>query len=550
MNFQLSEQKLITMPPHKPLSSLKDICIQWTLEWISSVVKVCGSHQQHKYQRLYLISALSSNIRQHLLFLTFRQPLYERNLTYKCLVLQLLGDQNTRSVDFSCAGIAYLYEVNYLYRILTQVQITNLTRLGINCNLRTMADKKCLMEVNATFYPVFNKMTNLRWVRLVGVADKTLLTALGMNCPHLEYLYVDESHRVNDEAVAKLLLRDSMDVAFQNIKDFDLQDIPTNPCASSLKVIGLNGTEVSMKSVLTILHCVPYLESFEGDVNVGSLCKIMESLQPEDGHRSFNLQKLWDTRILPNQALLIDRVCPHLTYLSTDASSLFALHLLSSVSSLTLKLYFQNATIEIYNYLLVSGVNLRELVLVDHINCCLDLTWLVELTPNLEHLEATIMKEERRNMSQWPLLTTAKITLESSKPLFALMTHAPILKDLDVTFEAWSGLDTFEDINDTLITNAVASGSLQNLQKLKINKCAISMKGIDCLILNCPDLMYLAPLAFWNGVSHEDLQILHQRTKENNWCFRLVLRVDWEDGQRSSGICHNNDKSALMLACS
>lgn len=159
------------------------------------------------------------------------------------------------------------------------------------------------------------------------------------------------------------------------------------------------------------------------------------------------------------------------------------------------------------------------------------------------------MKEEGRNMSQWPLLTTAKITLESSKPLFALMTHAPRLKDLDVTFETWSGLDTFEDINDTLITNAVASGSLQNLQKLKINRCAISMKGIDCLILNCPDLMYLAPLAFWNGVSHEDLHILHQRMKENNRCFRFVLRVDWENGQRSSGVSHDNDESALTTTC-
>lgn len=529
------------MPPHNPLSPLRDICIEWTLEWISSNVKFGGTSQQHKQQRHYLTSALSSNIRQQLLFLTFQQPLYERNLTYKCLMLKLLGDHNTQSVDFSGAGATYLNEVNYLYRILTQVQITKLTKLGINCNLRTVADKNCLMEVNATFYYVFNQMTNLRWVKLVGVADKTLLRALGMNCPHLEYLNVDESFRVNDEAVANLLLRDPEDVAFQNNNDIDLKDISTNPCACCLKVICLSGTEVSIRSAVIILYCVPYLKSFDGDVNVGSLCSAMESLQPKDGYRSFNLQKLWDTRILPNQALLLDKVCPYLTYLSTDASSLFILHLLSSISSLTLKLYFQNATIEIYNYLLVSGGNLRELVLVDHINCCLDLTWLVELTPNLERLEATIIKEEGKNIMEWPSLTTAKVTLESSKTLFALLTHAYGLKDLDVTFEKWSCQETFEDINDALITNAVASGSLQNLQKMWINKCAISMKGIDCLLLNCPNLVYLAPLAFWNGISQEDLHILRQRMKENNWHFRFVLRVDWEDSQKSPGACCKNN---------
>ncbi|XP_063592896.1 uncharacterized protein LOC134769991 isoform X2 [Penaeus indicus] len=519
------------MPPFKPFLSLTNICIEWVLQWLARNVRRLGAPKERLKQREYITANLNSNIRQRLLNIIFQQHMYKWDLSSKCLILELLGDRSTQIVDFTKGGYGFVDEVWHFYRTLTIGLMVNLTKIGVTCDLKTESDKKYLADINHTFYRIFSQMKNLRWVILKGVADTVLLGMMGTNCPYLEYLDVSGSYKVDDESVANLLLKDPLSVEGKNLQKLSLQDIPTQPCAKNLKYVCLSETNVSLVSAVILLHYVPKLQSFGGDIHAGSISSVMEVLQPEEGHMTFQLKELWDARILPHHASLMNIMCPHLTCLNTDASSLNCLHILSSISSLTLCLYYRNFVNEIYDYLLGNGENLKKLILVDHINCCLDLSWLVGLTPNLEHLESSVDLLEGTEMSDWPLLKFARVTVGTSKALLALLTKAPELRELDITFVREPYQETFECINDDLIVYAVIEDGLRKLHKLKINECAIGLKGIDCLLLHCPDLCYLAPLAFWHGLSNQDLHSLIQRIKENNWQLKLIMRTDWEDGQ-------------------
>ncbi|XP_027227437.2 uncharacterized protein [Penaeus vannamei] len=519
------------MPPHKPILSLTNTCIEWVLAWLCTRLNVQGSLKERLQQREYVTTHLTSNIRQRLINITFQKHMYKWSLSFKCLMLEVLGDTSTQCIDFTEGGYAYVDEVWQFYRSLNVTKIINLTRLGIVCKIRTESDKKYLPDINNTFYGAFNQMKNLRWVTLKGVANKTFLLTLGINCPHLEHLNVAQSPRIDDEAIANLIVRDTSSAESQRSVQVGVQHIPTNLCANSLKMICVSETNVTLASVGILLHFVPNLESFGGDIHAGSLCNVINDLHLKEGHKSFKLQELWDARILPQQASLLKVVCPQLTRLGTDASSLGSLEDLSSITSLTLSLYYQNFENDIYDYLLENGEKLKELILVDHINCYLDLSWLTELTPNLEHLEATVGLEEELEVLKWPSLKTARLTMESSRVLLAFLTNATEVRDLDITFVRAPYQETFECINDDLIICAVIEDGLKKIQKLKISECAIGLKGIDCLLLHCPDLCYLAPLAFWHGLYNQDLHSLMQRIKENNWQLKLIMRTDWEDGK-------------------
>ncbi|XP_042859536.1 uncharacterized protein LOC122245676 [Penaeus japonicus] len=457
--------------------------------------------------------------------------MYKWSLSSKCSILEVLGDTSTQCIDFTKGGYAYVDEVWQFYRSLNITKVINLTRLGIVCRLKTVSDKKYVPDINSTFYRAFSQMKNLRWVTLKGVADKTFLLTMGTNCPHLEYLNIAESLKIDDEAIANLLIRDTSSAESQRSQQVGVHHIPMNLCVNSLKMVCISETNVTLTSVGMLLHFVPNLESFGGDIHAGSVCSVMKDLHLKEGHKSFKLQELWDARILPQHASLLNVVCPHLTRLNTDASSLGSLKSLSSITSLTLSLYYQNFENDIYEYLLENGEKLKELILVDHINCYLDLSWLVELAPNLEHLEASVRLDEGLEVLKWPSLKTAQLTVESSRVLLTFLSSAYELTDLDITFVREPYQETFECINDDLIIYALIEDGLKKLQKLKISECAIGLKGIDCLLLHCPDLTYLAPLAFWHGLCSQDLHSLVQRIKENNWQLKLIMRTDWENGQ-------------------
>ncbi|XP_042862830.1 uncharacterized protein LOC122247559 isoform X1 [Penaeus japonicus] len=522
------------MPPYKTILSLTDICTKRVLDLLYEGIRVSAPPQERKKQHSYVTSTLNSNIRQHLINVIFQQPLHKQTFTCKCMLLEMLGDCSTQTIDFSQVGSVYIDEVWHFYRTLTIGLMINLMKLGLACNLRKKMDEKFLLDVNTSLYRVFNQMKNLRWVTLIGVADRTLLESLGTNCIHLEYLNVNESSKVNDDAIARLLLKDPELIEDQSEETLCFQDIQTNPCASNLKMVGVSVTNVSLTSVFVLLYYVPKLESLGGPIQAGSIGSILKHLDPEDGSRFLNLNELWEAKIRPCQASLLNMMCPNLTCLTCDASSLDSLHIISSISALTLKLCFREYVDDIYNYLLGSGQNLKKLILVDHINCGLDLSWLIELTPNLEYLEATLIREDGAEIAEWHFLKSAKVTVQSSKVTLALLTHAPVLADLDITFVMEPYQETFVCINDDLIINAVVDGGLTNLQKLRISECAVSMKGIDCLLLHCPGLTYLAPLSFWHGVSLQDLHALRQRVKERNWVLKIVMRVDWENGQEAN----------------
>ncbi|XP_047489277.1 uncharacterized protein LOC125039419 isoform X2 [Penaeus chinensis] len=519
------------MPPHKAILSLTNTCIEWVLDWLFTSLKLQGSLKERLQQREYVTTHLTSNIRQRLINITFQQHMYKWSLSHKCLMLEVLGDTSTQCIDYTESGYAYVDEVWQFYRSLNVIKIINLTRLGVVCRIKTESDKKYLPDINNTLYRAFDQMKNLRWVTLKGVADKTFLLSMGTNCPHLEKLNVAQSPRIDDEAVANLIIRNASPAEGQKSVQVGVQHIPTNLCANSLKMVCVSETNVTLASVGILLHFVPNLESFGGDIHAGSLCCVINNLHLKEGHKSFKLQELWDARILPQQASLLNVVCPQLTRLSTDASSLGSLENLSSITSLTLSLYYQNFENDIYDYLLENGEKLKELILVDHINCYLDLSWLTELAPNLEHLVATVSLEEGREVLKWPSLKTAQLSVESSRVLLALLTSITEVRDLDITFVREPYQETFECINDDLIICAVTEDGLKKLQKLKICECAIGLKGIDCLLLHCPDLCYLAPLAFWHGLINEDFHSLVQRIKENNWQLKLIMRADWEDGK-------------------
>ncbi|XP_042866717.1 uncharacterized protein LOC122249696 isoform X2 [Penaeus japonicus] len=519
------------MPPYKPFLSLTNLCIEWVVEWLAKNVRRLGAPKERLKQREYIAVNLNANIKQMLLNIIFQQHMYKWDLASKCLMMELLGDRSTRIIDFTKGGYGYVDEVWHFYRTLTIGLMINLTKIGVTCNFKTESDKKYLTDINHTFYRVFSQMKNLRWVILKGVADTVLLGMMGTNCPYLEYLDVTGSHKVNDESVANLILKDPLLVEGRNLQKLTLQDIPTQPCANSLKYVCLSETDVSLVSAVILLHYVSKLESFGGDIHAGSVSSVMEVLQPTKSQMTFQLHELWDAKILPHHASLMNMMCPHLTHLNTDASSLDCLHIFSSISSLTLSLYYRNFGNEIYNYLLGSGENLKKLILIDHINCSLDISWLVDLTPNLEHIEATVDMQEGTEMSEWLHLKFARLTVGSSKVLLALLTSTPELRDLDITFVREPYQETFECINDDLIIYALIEDGLKKLQKLKISECAIGLKGIDCLLLHCPDLTYLAPLAFWHGLCSQDLHSLVQRIKENNWQLKLIMRTDWENGQ-------------------
>ncbi|KAK8741545.1 hypothetical protein OTU49_002264 [Cherax quadricarinatus] len=512
------------MPPFKKIDSLTEICSEWVWRWLHHCLDYQAAPRERMRQREYVLATLNPNIRQQLLNRILSLQMNDVMLSGKCMLLEMLGDRSTQWVDLSQSGYGYVDEVFHFYRTLTLGLLINITRLGLICNVKTKVDCKYLLDINCTFYRVLNQMRHLQWVTLGGVGDRTILATLGANCYQLEHLNVQDSVRVDDDAVAALLLKNPQAVDGLSKKQVLDTALPSNPCCKTLSFVCVCGTQVSLVSAALLLRYVPALTSFGGSVEGGSLSSLIELLQPEKGVTKLNLNKFWDSKILPHQASLMNVACPKLTFLMTTASSLPSLHFLYPIASLTVELSFHGCAADIYSYLGARGENLKTLIFTDNLNCLLDMAWLMELTPNLEQIESSLYIEEGYEIVGWKLLKEATVTVNSSKTLLTLLSHTPNVRHLSINFLPQPYMETFECINDDLIINVISAGGLMRLEKLTITECAITIKGLNWLFLHCAELTYIARLLFWKNVSQEDIHQLHVQANQNNWQLTIVLR--------------------------
>ncbi|XP_071519901.1 uncharacterized protein [Panulirus ornatus] len=510
------------MPPVRVISSLMETCSEWVWRWLHRCLNHQASPPERLRQRKYVLTTLNSNIRQKLLKRILCIHMYDVPMASKCMLLELLADRNTHWVDLTQGGYAYIDEIFHLYRTLNLGLLVGLTRLGFICNVKMKNDQKYLPDVNSTFYRLLNQMRHLQWVRLSGVADRNMLATLGVNCHSLQHVDVSGSMRVDDMALAALILKDPIVVEGQSQEQVATHQLPTNSCCATLNFVCISETQVSMMSALLLLRYVPNLTSFGGYVEAGSLSAVLQLLQPQEGVEQYKLTHLWEDRILPAQASLLKVACPHLTTLITCESSLASLPHLQPLTTLTLDLDFRGCASDIYSGLQMQGDTLKELRFLKSINCPLDLAWLMELTPNLEWIECNLYIEEGYQMPTWRLLKVASVIVSSSKVVLALLTHTPELRNLSLTFLPEPYQETFECINDDLILNTTLAGGLTRLEHLRITDCAITMWGVQCLLLHCQQLTHIAAFSSWKNISQHDIRTLQSQVQENNWQLNLV----------------------------
>lgn len=505
------------MPPLKVISSLMETCSEWVWRWLHRCLDHQAAPPRRLRQRTYILATLNSNIRQKLINRILGQHMHEVTMASKCLLLELLADGSTHRVDLTQGGYAFIEEIFHLYRTLNLSLLTGLTHLGLICNVKMTNDHKYLLDVNSIFYRLLNQMCHLQWVRLSGVADRTILATLGANCHFLQHLDVSGSVKVDDEALAALLLKDPLAVKGRSQEQVAAQHLPTNSCCTTLSFVCVSETNVSELSAVLLLRYVANLTSLGGFVEAGSVCGVIELLQPHEGVARYKLNQLWEVKLLPGQASLLKVACPDMTALTTTEASLPALNLLHPLTSLAVDLDFHGSATGIYSCLQARGDTLKELRFLNSINCPLDLAWLMELTPNLEWIESHLYVEEGYEIPNWRVLRVAAVIVNSSKVLLALLTHTPNLRHLTITFLPEPYSETFECINDDLLMNITLAGGLTHLQKLSIKECAISLWGVHCLLLHSPQLTYIAALFFWKNISQDDIKKLQLQATRNNW---------------------------------
>ncbi|XP_053637829.1 uncharacterized protein [Cherax quadricarinatus] len=518
------------MPPVKKLNTLRDMSMERVWRWLFQCVRCPLASGNHRIPlRKYLLSSLCPLLRQRLLTLIFNVKRSKLFIDTKCKLLQVLGDDTTHYVDFTQGGSAFIEEMMHFYNALNVASLFNLTRLGAICDVRHKTDQRYISTINKTFYLSLEKMRNLRWLTLGGICDTIVMKILGTNCRHLQHLDISDSLTVNDEGVAALVLSNSQALQGLNPQEIGRQTLPLNPCCSTLSFVCVSGTQVGGIGAALLLHCLPGLTSLGSYPITCSLTRVIELLQPEEGLRQFKLNKMWDADILPHQATLLSIACPDVTAIFTHEASLPSLHFLFPFEYLSVDIDFKYSVNSLYNYLVIRGETLKQLILVDSINCPLDLTWLVELTPNLERIEATLEVKHMAVTQNWNVLSVATVTVDSSITIINLLTRTPNLRSLELTFlESMGNEETYRCINDELLLRILTAGGLKKVEKLKISQCMISTYGLDCLLQYCPDLQYLAPLVCWPNITRYEVDKLLAKTAENNWLLRIVMRTDWE----------------------
>ncbi|XP_068227036.1 uncharacterized protein [Palaemon carinicauda] len=515
------------MPPFKQIDSLGNICTEWVWRWLYYCLNYEASPQKRMKQREYVVATLNSNVRQHLVNRMCKAHMYEVSLGSKCFIIEMLGDKSTQCIDFTQTGSYYVDEVFQLYRTLTFSLLLNLTKLGVVCNVRSVSDRKHIPDLNVTFYRVFNQMHHLRWLTLSGLADITIMGLLGSNCHHLEYLDVSYSPFLTDDGIARLILRDPAIINGRTAEQISRLELDTSELCRSLSYLCVSGTATTMMGVVIIVKFLPNLRSLGGQIDCGSISYAIELLQPDEGVRMFKFCELSDSIITAERVSILSEACPKVSKFTTCLRSMNVLSMLHPLQSLTIEDVREDPTY-IYSYLQIRGSTLKELIITDSINCLLDLWWIVELTPNLEVLQSNIMVTEGYEIHEWKLLKVAHVTASSSKVLLSLLTHAPALKELSITFAPQPYRETADCLNDDLFIYIAVSGGLTCLEKLKMKECALSSRGIDCLLMHCPELWYFAYLKFWYNVSPGDVEKFKSEAAKNNWKLKFVMWENWE----------------------
>ena len=471
-----------------------------------------------------MLAALAPRPRQALL----SQVLAMRGLVMetKCQLVEVLGDGTTRSADLIPGGSLFVDEVFHLYRSLTMAALVNLTHLGMVCDVRSPSDRRFLPDVNVTFHRLVGHLRHLVWVTLAGVADGTILAALGANCHSLQYLDVSGSPRVDDVGVSKLLLQGRT-----NLRDLSLLATvplpPTSPCCATLTFLDVSQTETSAASTVLLMRCLHQVTSLGGSISDETLLKVLQVLQA-GGAADWptSLTKVWEARILPHQAPIWAAACPALTTLNTEESSVPAVSLLPPLQELTIDLSMRGDSGPLYDMLKVRGSTLTHFVLEGNINCPLEVTFLMDAAPQLRHLKACLYMGEGCEVAGWASLASAVVGVTTCKAVVALLTHTPALRRLMLSLEPEPYEETWRDLNDSVFGQVVGGAGLECLEQLVVAKCGLTSTGLQLLLLHCQHLELVAPLIEWPAITQDDLHLLREQIACNNWCLDLLQHLE------------------------
>ena len=511
------------MPNLKSLPKLEDIAREKIISWLLHCSNNYLGPLNRKIQRAYIESLLGGNLGQQLLNTVLKTSKNKLDLYSKCLILELLCNQSTLYIDLIQGGSLIIEEVFRLYRTLLHCLPVGLARFGLICDIKPGVDQRYITDVNSFFYRILGQMKNLRSISLVGVGDTEILKQIGLNCEQLEYLDVTNSWKVNDRSVACLLYESPNICHNKSIEQLIGIDDDLNMCCFNLRFIGLSGTDISNKSIAMCFINCPRVVSFGGYIHQGSVTNILELVQSKLVKRKYNIRELWEDKISESQVELLSYACPLLTSLSTSSESLYTIHNLSSLTSLTLDCDFQDWNEELYTYLLSNGSKLKSLKLNDNVNCKLDIGWLMELTPSLVTLSAHVYYSNVGYPVTWSSLQNADIVVDSSKCVHELLIHTPEIENLNLKFVGEPYCEDETSINDDLMIDIATYGGLHKAKNIKIGVCGLGIVAVETLLAYCSDLQSISTLSLWKNFTAEHLNELEKRVKEANWDLKLIF---------------------------
>ncbi|CAL4069080.1 unnamed protein product [Meganyctiphanes norvegica] len=516
------------MPLLNQIPKLANTVLEWVWKYLFRLVVSNNSADIQQKRHKYLCKNVDSYIRQMILNCAFKIEKSHKYHDYKLLLLEMLSDAHIVSVNLTKSGTITLAidDVLKLYSILNSNKLTKIYHLGIDCDM-PVKEKKDLPEANIQFYQILPKMNNLSWVTLTSIANLVIMRTLGAYCHHLEYLDVSKSVLIGDNAIAALLLRKSINI--DDISTGDVLELSTKrtPCAQSLKVVCLSETLVENKGAILLLRFAHNLTSLGGPINAFSTSESIFSLMnlPEEEMRQLNLTELWDSKLLQDHASVVEVLCPNLNKVSVSASYTSSLDFLPTITEITLDLDFKPWADDIYSFTCYRGEHLKSLIMENNINGPIELGWLIESTPSLEHIEAHIeCHYNSTDVAVWERLTTASILLNSSKCLSVFMQHSPALEDLKIKVneDPCKVTDDWKCINDDVLVSVTCKGGLTKLKRLLLRKCAVGLLGINSLLVQCSNLSYLGYLNEWDNLTQTDIEKLRAKCKSSNWDLTLA----------------------------
>ncbi|CAL4129649.1 unnamed protein product [Meganyctiphanes norvegica] len=508
------------MPPLNQLGSLSHIAFDYVWEWLSCLMK-CTDDDDRQLQREYLLENLTTLFRQKLLDHCIKAHLWTIEAVQKSRFMDLLADDKTQSLNFTPCGTLMAEEVFGIYKSFVNYKIENLVFLGMKCS-QEPGEQNFVKDINPAFYMVLPNMHKLRSVTLSGLADRTIMKLLAENCPYLEYLDVSGSDDINDNDVASLVVSGGKNI--ENMTDYNVLcfTAEATPCTKFLNNVDLSKTRVTIKSLIVLLRFAPKLKNLGETNGETSLSKALVAILSCEERHKFYLTHLSDINFQADDATFIKNRCSDLRSVSVDGESIPALHNLHPICLLRINLDFRNWGNDIYDYLNKRGMFITKLVFKNNINCVVDLGWIVAMTPNLQHLEANIDCFEGVQVADWKFLNNACVIVGSARSFQTFIRHAPNLHDLEINYNNKYTQPDWHCINDELLETVLIEGGLSKLKKFVIGQCALSIKSIECLFMQCFRISYIGYVRRWELLTREEIKNLKRKAIEEN--LKLTLR--------------------------